>query len=320
MRRTVFFILAVLISTTGFSQKMKFIIDTDTGNEMDDLYAIVRTFHKDEVELQGLISAHFNNPQLITDSMWNGYPTKNINTLQLSQIENERLLRECKMEHIPHPPGCEKMVGYSWGYYEGAQVPKSEGVDFIIEMAKKASPENKLNVVCLGAVTNVAAAILTEPSVAKNIRLYALTMKYDSEKKVWNKNSFNARNDVNALDIILNEKELELFVIPGQVSRTLTFNRAETQKRLARYSNAVSKNLSERWDAVNAGSSWIMWDLALVEAILHPQFATLEKGITPPENTQREINIYTGIDAEAMRKEFWQAYEKLMEKLQKQNK
>ncbi|QIA08339.1 nucleoside hydrolase [Draconibacterium halophilum] len=208
-------LLAISITITGFAQKKTFIIDADTGNEMDDLYAIVRAFDNDEVKLQALISAHFNNPQLVTDSMWNSYSTKNINTLQLSQMENERLLQECNRKYIPHPPGCEKMVGYSWGYYEGAQIPQSGGVDFIIEMAQKASPENKLNMVCLGAVTNVAAAILTEPSIAKNIRLYALTMKYDLEKKVWNKNSFNARNDLNALDIVLNETTLELLIIPG---------------------------------------------------------------------------------------------------------
>ncbi|WP_319592393.1 nucleoside hydrolase [uncultured Draconibacterium sp.] len=308
-------IVACFIYTSSFAQKTEFIIDADTGNEMDDLYAIVRAFDDNEVILQGLISAHFNNPQLVTDSMWNSYSTENINTLQLSQMENERLLRECNMQRIPHPPGCEKMVGYSWGYYEGAQIPQSEGVDFIIEMAKKYSPEKKLNVVCLGAVTNVAAAILTAPSIAKNIRLYALTMKYDLEKKVWNKNSFNARNDLNALDIVLNQTELELFIIPGQVSQKLTFDRADTQKRLARYKNEVSKNLSDRWDKVNAGNSWIMWDLALIEAILHPEFATLEKGLTPPENIQREINIYSKIDANAMRKDFWKAYKKLMKRM-----
>ncbi len=300
----------------GFAQKAKFIIDADTGNEMDDLYAIVRVFDEDEVELQGLISAHFNNPQLVTDLMWNSYSTKNINTLQLSQVENERLLKECKMKHIPHPPGCEKMVGYSWGYYEGAQVPRSQGVDFIIEMAKKASPENKLNVVCLGAVTNAATAILTEPSIVPNIRLFILNMKYNVERKVWNKNEFNTRNDLNATDIVLNHKDLELIVIPASVAGALTFNRTDTRQRLAEYDNAVSRNLSTRWDKVSAGDSWIMWDLALIEAILHPEFATLEKGLTPPENMQREINIYTGIDAEAMRKDFWQTYEKLMKELE----
>lgn len=297
------------------AQKVKYILDADTGNEMDDFYAIVRSFDNEDVELIGLISAHFNNIQLLTDSMWNGYSTKNINSLQLSQMENEKLLRECNLTQIPHPAGCEKMVGYAWGYSPGAPVPSSKGVDFIIEHARKASPENKVNIVSTGALTNIAAAILKDKSIAKNIRLYALNMKYNFQNKAWNKNSFNARNDLNALDLVLNNADLELWVIPGNVSGKMVFNRKRTQNRLAQYNNEVSKNLSTRWDKVNAGDSWIMWDVALIESVIHPELATVKKVLTPPENTQREINIYTGIDVNAMKKDFWQSYEKLMKKL-----
>lgn len=307
-------ILIFIVFNILLGQPFKIILDADTGNEMDDLYAIVRCFD-DDVELTGLISAHFNNVQLLTDSVWNSYSTKNINSLQLSQMENELLLEQCKMLHIPHPAGCEKMVGYAWGYYEGAQVPTSAGVDFIIEHAKKASPENKVNIVTLGAVTNVAAAILKSPGIAKNIRLYSLIMRYQPENNAWNKNSFNARNDINALDLILDNKDLELWVIPGNVSRNLTFQRSETQAKLATFNNDVSKNLSDRWDAVNAGDSWIMWDVALVEAIIHPEFATMEKVLTPPENVQRKINMYTSINVDKMRDDFWKSYERLMEGL-----
>lgn len=90
------------------AQKVKYILDADTGNEMDDFYAIVRSFDDEDVELTGLISTHFNNIQLLTDSMWNSYSTKNINSLQLSQMENEKLLQECNLTQIPHPAGCEK--------------------------------------------------------------------------------------------------------------------------------------------------------------------------------------------------------------------
>lgn len=309
------FLFLIFFSCTNYAQPVRFILDADTGNEMDDLYAIVRCFDTDDVDLIGLVSAHFNNVQLLTDSVWNSYSTKNINSLQLSQMENELLLEQCKMKHIPHPAGCEKMVGFAWGYYSGAQVPTSEGVDFIIEHAKKATPENKLIVVTLGAVTNVAAAILQDPSIAKNIRLYALNMKYNIENKAWNKNSFNARNDVNGLDLILNNTELELWVIPGNVSGSFKFQRNNTQNRLAKYNNDVSKNLSTRWDKVNAQHEWTMWDLALVEAIIHPEYAKVEKVSTPPENVQRKINMYTWIDTKKMEDDFWQSYKKLMKKL-----
>ncbi len=47
--------------------------------------------------------------------------------------------------------------------------PASEGVDFIIEKAKTATPENPVWVICLGAATDAAAAILKDSSIQKNI-------------------------------------------------------------------------------------------------------------------------------------------------------
>lgn len=288
-----------------FAPVKTFILDADTGNEMDDLYAIVRSLIDEDVKLIALTSAHFNNVQLVTDSLWNIYPTAGINTVKISQDINESLLEGLKKDDIPHPQGCDRIVGYSWGYYEGAPVPTSDAVDFIIHEAKEHNPENKLNILCVGPVTNVAAAILREPGIEKNIRLFSLSMKYDEENKAWDKNSFNARNDINALDLVLNNVDLEFIVIPGNVSRTLTFRRDETLERLGRWEHPVTDILAKRWDEVSAGDSWIMWDLALVEAVIHPEMATLQKIPAPPENGSREIYVYTDIDEDKMRDEFW---------------
>jgi inosine-uridine nucleoside N-ribohydrolase len=311
MRKSIFIFIISLFVCNGLVAQKRIVIDADTGNEMDDLYAIVSALLDDEAEVDALISAHFNNVQLLTDSMWHIYPTEDINTIQISQDLNEQLLYLMDRNNIPHPIGSDRMVGYAWGYYEGAPVPESPGVDHIIHHAQDASPENKLNVVCLGAVTNVAAAVLLEPAIAKNIRLYALTMKYDPKKNAWNKNSFNARNDINGLDVLLNNKDLELIVIPGNISREMVFHRTKTVSKLAEIDHPVAKLLTDRWDEVSAGDTWIMWDLALVEAVIHPGMAKFESVETPPENTSRKIEVITGIDVDAMKGLFWEKLNKL---------
>lgn len=283
----------------------EFILDADTGNELDDLYAIVRAVIDEEVTVTALTSAHFNNPQLVTDSLWHIYPTEDINTVQISQDINKNLLETLDRTEIPHPIGADRMVGYAWGYYEGAQVPESPATDFIVERAREHSPSEKLNVVTVGAVTNVAAALLKDPSIAENIRLFALNMKYSEEYDAWDKNSFNARNDVNGLDLILENEDLELYIIPGNVSRRLTFQREETLERLNEWDHPTVEILERRWDEVSAGDSWIMWDLALVEAIIHPEWATFETVAAPPENGGREIYMISDIDEDQMRDEFW---------------
>ena len=310
--KRIILLIVILSGLNSHAQSVNLIIDADTGNEMDDMYAIVRALDSKDAKLLGLISAHFNNPHLITDSMWYCYPTENINTVQISQMENERLLKECNRLQIAHPQGCEKMVGFPWGFNHNMTVAGSKGVDFIISEARKASPGNKITIACLGPVTNVAAAILTEPDIAKNIQLFILSMRYDPATKIWNKNEFNARNDLNALDIVLNCTDLELIVISSQVSGQLIFSRNDTQSRLASYPAKISKNLSNRWNIVRAGERWIMWDLALIECILHPELAILEEATTPPENTQRDIHVFTSINVEKMKADFWESYQRLM--------
>jgi purine nucleosidase len=65
----------------SFAQKQKVWLDADTGNEMDDLYAIVRLVKEPSVDLIGLSSAHFNNADLNVFEKWNAYDTKGLNTI-----------------------------------------------------------------------------------------------------------------------------------------------------------------------------------------------------------------------------------------------
>jgi len=64
--------------------------------------------------------------------------------------------------------------------------------------------------------------------------------------------------------------------------------------------------LAARWLSHSPDSdTWIMWDVALIEALLRPGFATEDRVMTPPENAQRTIHVYTSIDEAAMRADWW---------------
>jgi len=79
------------------------------------------------------------------------------------------------MGDLPHPRGSLLRI-YDWGQ-DVAQ--HSAAAYFIIQEAKKASSDNKLNIIALGALTNVASALLIEPSIAANVRLYCLGTSYN---------------------------------------------------------------------------------------------------------------------------------------------
>lgn len=276
---------------------------------MDDLYALTYALISPELEIVGITSAHFNNTQLLTDSMWHIYPTKNINTLKISQDLNEEILRLMDTLEIPHPKGCNRMVGYAWGFYEGAPVPESPAVDFIIEQALWVPDGQKLTVIVLGASTNLAAAILKNPDIVPKLSCHLLATKYDIRRNAWDKNSFNVRNDLNAFDIIMNTPGLEVYIIPGNVSRKLVFERQKTLD-LLNDSAGIEQLLRRRWDEVSAGKTWIMWDLALIQAIVHPELAVVEDCPAPPENTKEEVKVYTSINYESMQELFWKRMKK----------
>jgi purine nucleosidase len=303
-------LLAILPQIYCYSQHRDIILDADTGNEMDDIYAIVRILLEESINVIGITSAHFNNVELVTESMWHIYPTKGINTVQISQDLNEEILTVLNRTDIPAPIGCKRMVGYAWGFYPGAPIPESPAVDFIIEKANGYSPERKLNIMCIGAVTNVASAILKAPEISRNIRLYVLAMDNDDNGN-WNKNSFNALNDLNGLDIILKTTDLELFIIPDRVSRTLVFQREETIEKLSSLNHPIKELLINRWDEVSAGKTWIMWDIALVQAFIDPSMTTIKTLPAPPENGGRPVQVIIGINVNAIIQEFWNVLQKL---------
>ena len=130
-------------------------------------------------------------------------------------------------------------------------------------------------------------------------------MQYEVEEGVWDKNEFNARNDLNALDLLLAWENLDLRIVPASVAGALVMDRLRTQSGLASLSEGWAPLLSQRWDHVEAEGTWIMWDLALAESVLKPDLATWEKRSAPPENGGRPLWICVEIDASSMEEDFW---------------
>lgn len=274
----------------GAKSGTRLVLDADTANEIDDMYAIARMLRQDKYDVLALTSAQWRHYLAEPDSVG------------ASQRENQALAKLLERPDLPLPIGSAEPMGKPWG---GDDPKDSPAAQFIINSAKSASPENKLVVVCLGASTNLASALKMSPELAQNIKAYVLGFRYDFEKNAWNKSSFNIRRDLNAADFILNCEALELHVMPANVAKPLTFPRDETFSQHKKMGK-LGDYLTEKWKARFANfENWVMWDLALVEAILHPEFAKTRSIWTPPENTKRRITIYETINIQRMRDDYW---------------
>ena len=191
---------------------------------------------------------------------------------------------------------------YDWG--DKAQ--HSAAAYEIIKQAKAMPAGEKLTVIALGALTNVASAIYIDPSIEPRIRLYWLGTNYDFDAGILNRTDFNSVMDVQALDHMLHS-DVEMHVMPHSVAIGMDFSYEETAAHL-RGKHPLGDYLVDRWDQHLDGlrkSRWI-WDLALVEAMIHPEWAESVTITTSKDNGSKEITYYKAIDAEKMKAEFFE--------------
>lgn len=290
----IFVIVLTITNLSGdklFSRRTTTVlIDSDSGNEIDNLFAVSRALISPKLNIVGLTSSHWEFAEHAGDS-----------SLEVSQQLNEELLMLFNKSSIPHPRGAEKALKYG----NELQPRKSPAAKLIIREAHKMDKNKKLNVVTLGALTNVASAIMMDPEIIPRIRIYMTGLKYDPKTKTWNKNEFNARNDLDAVDYILNTSGLEIHIMTATTSEVLVFDKEETLEYFDNKGKAWEFLVNKWNEKYPSYDEWIMWDLAIIEALIDPELAKKEETLTPPENKQRTVKVYTYINKELMIADFY---------------
>ena len=163
------------------------ILDTDTFNEADDQFAVALALHSPEkINVLGFTMAPFFNSNSTSpeDGMLKSYDEM----IRLLTLDG----REDMKPHV--------YLG-SRNYLPDEKTPiESPAADFIVESAKKYSPENPLYVVAIGAGTNVASAILKAPDV---MRENTVIVWLSGHAREWPDTAeFNMRQDVAAARVI----------------------------------------------------------------------------------------------------------------------
>lgn len=310
LRRTALLTLGlwVVLLTTAFGQKQKVWLDADTGNEVDDVFAIVRLlWAADQKEIVGLSSAHFNNADLVAFEKWNQYTTPGINTVRISQGLNEAILTTMGLSNLPHPMGADRQMGRAWG---GFQPRSSAATTELLGVIRALKPTEKLDILTIGATTNIASLIALDSTVKAKIRLYSLGGGYDPVQKAWNKNEFNVRCDLNAYDFLLNQTGLDWTLMTINTAAAYRVERDDFFKKLAD-DRPTEQLMERRWQETEATSTArILWDVALVQAYLRPNLAEIISVPPPPENQSQSVKIWSKIDAKGMYDEFWQQVER----------
>ena len=145
----------IAMLTPPATKPVRMVLDTDTYNEIDDQFAVTYALlAPDAMTVERLYAAPFHNSR--SDGPGDGMEKSYEEILRLLDrlgVSPEGLVFKGSREYLP---GADKPVD-------------SDAARDLVRLAMTASPEEPLYVAAVGAITNVASAILMEPEIVGRI-------------------------------------------------------------------------------------------------------------------------------------------------------
>lgn len=234
------------------SGKVRMVLDTDTYNEIDDQFALVYSLLSPEkLDVEAVYAAPFFNNRSSgpSDGMEKSY---------------DEILRV--LEKLNVMPENFVFKGSS-DYLDNRETPeKSPAVMDLIEKALKPS-EDPLYVVAIGAITNIASAILIEPKIIKRIVLVWLgghALHWADTKE------FNLMQDMTASKLIF-DCGVPLIQIPAMGVTTHLHTTVQEMERYVKPRGAIGEYLFKifaDYSDNHCGWSKVIWDIAAIAFLL----------------------------------------------------
>jgi purine nucleosidase len=237
--------------------QIRVIIDTDTANEIDDQWAIALALgFPERLKIEGFVAAHYGQ-------------RGGARGIEKSRASLEATLEAAGMkEKFPLRNGSDPII-----YRD--RLPQSEGVDFILAMARTATPTEPVWLILLGAPTDGAVALLKEPAIADRLVVFWHGRSSWPERCT----NFNATNDPLAAQLLF---ELPCRLVLFDTGTDLTMPMRESEQRVGR-KGALGKFLHE----IRLGSAYAsrddkgIFDLGDIAALLNTNAITWEVTAAP---------------------------------------
>ncbi len=234
------------------------VLDTDAYNEIDDQFAIAYMLsYADRLRVRGIYAAPFKNGRAETPAIG----------MEKSYDEIQKLLRLSNREDL-----CKLTFRGAQRYLPDEKTPVlSDAVGHLAMLARRYSPEQPLYVVAIGAVTNIASALLYAPEIADNIVIVWLGGNaYDFKSA----HEFNMIQDIAAARIVFGSGAPVVQLPCMGVVSAFTTTRYELEhwligkNKLADYLASAAISEAERYAA---GLAWsrVIWDVTAIAWLLN---------------------------------------------------
>ncbi len=237
--------------------KVRIVLDTDTYNEVDDQFALVYALlSPDHIAVEAIYAAPYYNSRSSgpADGMEKSY---------------EEILR--LLDKLSWPAEGLVYRGSTAYLDKSLQPQRNEAVTNLVERALASPANDPLYVVAIGAITNVASAILIEPGIIEKIVVvwlggHALHWPHTKE--------FNLKQDVAAAQVVF-DSGVPLVHIPcmGVTSHLLT-----TVSELEQYVSGKGAigdylvDIVKGYHSDHAGWSKVIWDISTIAYLINPEW------------------------------------------------
>ena len=238
-------------------RKARMVLDTDTYNEIDDQFALTYALlSPEQMAVEAIYAAPFHNSrsQSPGDGMEKSYE-EILRLLDFLGVSAEGFVYR----------GSREYVG------AGRQPQDNAAVRDLIKRALASPDDDPLYVVAIGAITNVASALLLAPEIVKKIVVvwlggHNLNMPHARE--------FNLKQDVPAAQIVL-DSGVPFVIVPcyGVTSHLLT-----TLPELQAFIGGAGRvgdylcQIFKEYRPDSFGASSVIWDISTIGWLINPEW------------------------------------------------
>jgi inosine-uridine nucleoside N-ribohydrolase len=249
------------------SGKIDVILDTDAYNEIDDQFAISYMFKsKEKLNVKAICAAPFFNSR--SNGAKDGMEKSYDEILKLLSLMNEKTAVFKGAEH----------------FMDDEKTPVfSDASRMMAEASKAYSPDNPLYIVAIGAITNVASALIMNPEMKNSVVIVWLggnAHHYHDTKE------FNMSGDVAAARVVI-QSGVPFVQLPclGVVS-DFSISGAELEywlKGKNPLADYLARNTINEAESYAKGKPWtrIIWDVVAVAWLLNDNERFMKSKIIP---------------------------------------
>ncbi|MCY3741026.1 MAG: nucleoside hydrolase [Candidatus Poribacteria bacterium] len=250
--------LEMLQPPTG---QVRMVLDTDTYNEIDDQFAVVHALLSPEhLNVEALYAAPFHN-------------NRSANAEDGMEKSYDEILRLLDFLNVP-ADGFVYRGSRAFLSDKETPVPSDAATD-MIERALTASPEEPLYVVAVGAITNVASAILIAPEIIERIVIVWL----GGNPLYWpHTREFNLMQDLQSAQVVL-DCGVPFVWLPARGVVSHLHTTVAEMERYVQGRGKVGDYLVEIFkDYASDHFAWskVIWDISATAYLINPAWVPTE--------------------------------------------